>query len=122
MGLGDGKPLATPWVQFLGGKLSFFQSVCVLGYCIFPVVVGCILCITIPLFFVKPIVMGGSWVWATRAATGFLTVDGIQNRKMLALYPVCLFYFVLCWLTMVSTSAGGMTSSSSSGTNSSTVP
>ena len=26
--------------KLLGGKISFFQCVCVLGYCIFPIVLG----------------------------------------------------------------------------------
>lgn len=30
--------------QLLGGKLSFFQSVCLLGYCVFPILLSAIGC------------------------------------------------------------------------------
>ena len=29
--------------KLLGGKISFFQCVCVLGYCVFPIVLGAII-------------------------------------------------------------------------------
>ena len=37
-------PPVTLNAQLLGGKISFFQSVCVLGYCIFPLNVASVLC------------------------------------------------------------------------------
>lgn len=30
--------------QLLGGRLSFFQSVCLLGYCVFPILLSAIAC------------------------------------------------------------------------------
>lgn len=31
--------------QLLGGRLSFFQSVCLLGYCVFPILVSAAVCL-----------------------------------------------------------------------------
>jgi protein YIPF6 len=30
--------------QLLGGRLSFFQSVCLLGYCVFPILISAAAC------------------------------------------------------------------------------
>ena len=31
--------------QLLGGTISFFQSVCILGYCVFPLTISSIICL-----------------------------------------------------------------------------
>lgn len=36
--------------QLLGGKLSFFQSVCLLGYCIFPIFLSALACLAVNTF------------------------------------------------------------------------
>lgn len=36
--------------QLLGGRLSFFQSVCLLGYCVFPILVSAVVCLTFNTF------------------------------------------------------------------------
>lgn len=36
--------------QLLGGRLSFFQSVCLLGYCVFPILISAAACLTINSF------------------------------------------------------------------------
>jgi protein YIPF6 len=36
--------------KLLGGKISFFQCVCVLGYCVFPIVLGAILVAILRIF------------------------------------------------------------------------
>ena len=35
--------MVTVNTKLLGGKISFFQCVCVLGYCIFPIVLGAVI-------------------------------------------------------------------------------
>lgn len=89
--------------SLLGGNVSFFQSVCVLGYCIFPLNVASV----ITLFwkngwFVFGIVALG-WLWATFAALGFLSAMVPDHRRALATYPVFLFYLVIAWLIYFST-------------------
>jgi hypothetical protein len=37
--------------QLLGGTISFFQSVCILGYCIFPLTLSAIACLITGLIF-----------------------------------------------------------------------
>ena len=59
--------------QLLGGSISFFQSVCILGYCVFPLNVACFICllfkavVSSTLIFKLAIVSVG-FVWSTRAS------------------------------------------------------
>lgn len=56
--------------KLLGGKISFFQCVCVLGYCIFPIVLAAILVyflkeIGVTIFILKLVIAGVALVWST---------------------------------------------------------
>lgn len=52
-----GAALVTVNAQLLGGSISFFQSVCILGYCVFPLTLASI-CLLILSFFVNSV---GVW-------------------------------------------------------------
>lgn len=61
--------------KLLGGKISFFQCVCVLGYCLFPIVLGAAIVTILKLFsinffFLKLIIALLALVWS---AMGTLT-------------------------------------------------
>ncbi len=66
-------PPALPLDSCRFPRSSFFQSVCVLGYCVFPLLVSAVACLVLSLFigvqvYVRvPIVVAG-FVWATRGA------------------------------------------------------
>jgi hypothetical protein len=45
---------------------SFFQSVCVLGYCICPIVIAALVCYFISNSVVRTLAVGSALVWATR--------------------------------------------------------
>ena len=56
--------------KLLGGHISFFQCVCVLGYCVFPIVLAAAIIyvlklISINVLFIKMIIAGIALVWAT---------------------------------------------------------
>jgi hypothetical protein len=46
-----GSALVTLNAQLLGGNLSFFQSVCILGYCVFPLTLSSLVCLFIGLLY-----------------------------------------------------------------------
>ncbi|KAI3644092.1 hypothetical protein MP228_010256 [Amoeboaphelidium protococcarum] len=125
-----GAAVVTLNANLLGGKISFFQSVCILGYCLFPIIISAIIVYIIPLpYFIRAIIVAVCFLWSTFASVGFLGVGprletgggGIlpislnmnsaslqvneggvaENRRLLALYPVCLFYFVVGWIVFV---------------------
>ncbi|NP_001002096.1 protein YIPF6 [Danio rerio] len=93
--------------KLLGGTISFFQSLCVLGYCILPLTVAMIVCRIVLLggsgvvsFAVRLIVVTASFSWSTFASTAFLADSQPTNRKALVVYPVFLFYFVIGWMIL----------------------
>ncbi|XP_033875623.3 protein YIPF6-like [Acipenser ruthenus] len=93
--------------KLLGGTISFFQSLCVLGYCILPLTVAMIVCRLVLLggtgtasFIVRFIVVVASFGWSTFASTAFLADSQPPNRKALVVYPVFLFYFVISWMIL----------------------
>ncbi|GAB0099299.1 Protein YIPF [Sergentomyia squamirostris] len=94
--------------KLLGGNISFFQSVCVLGYCLTPVALSLIISQVILLasvqtkllFFIRLVTTIGGFVWATYASFIFLGDSQPANRKPLAVYPIFLFYFIISWLVI----------------------
>lgn len=124
---------------------SFFQSVCVLGYCLAPVAGALVVCKILLLveqtrivFFMRLLATLCGFLWASfgkrtrrkstniqtkwldihiggcveaftfckwnfssiAAAWIFLGDSQPANRKPLAVYPICFFYFILSWLVV----------------------
>ncbi|XP_039993093.1 protein YIPF6 [Xiphias gladius] len=93
--------------KLLGGTISFFQSLCVLGYCIMPLTVAMAVCRIVLIggsgkvsFAVRLVVVTASFGWSTFASTAFLADSQPPNRKALVVYPVFLFYFVIGWMIL----------------------
>ncbi|XP_006785948.1 protein YIPF6 [Neolamprologus brichardi] len=93
--------------KLLGGTISFFQSLCVLGYCIMPLTVAMVVCRIVlvissgrVVFAVRLAVVTASFGWSTFASTAFLADSQPPNRKALVVYPVFLFYFVIAWMIL----------------------
>ena len=61
-----GAAVVTVNAQLLGGQISFFQSVCVLGYCIFPLVLASLLATAWSNSVWRTILVLTALVWATR--------------------------------------------------------
>jgi hypothetical protein len=64
-----GSFVVTVNTKLLGGKISFFQCVCVLGYCLFPIVLAAVLvtllkAFTLHFIFLKLIIAGLALVWS----------------------------------------------------------
>jgi hypothetical protein len=78
---------------------SFFQSVCVLGYCVFPIVVAALLCfITDPLFHslvFRLIVCGIAFVWGTFGMFLFLLFSLKLNMVWPNLLCLPVFFFLI---------------------------
>eukprot|EP01121_Diplochlamys_sp_Union-15-3_P012513 TRINITY_DN3758_c0_g1_i1.p1 TRINITY_DN3758_c0_g1~~TRINITY_DN3758_c0_g1_i1.p1 ORF type:complete len:223 (-),score=26.39 TRINITY_DN3758_c0_g1_i1:38-706(-) len=97
--------------MLLGGDISFFQSVCLLGYCVFPIMVAAFICklssfgvkgeLSVAILILHFVVVGVAFAWSTLSSVGFLAGMVPPNRKILATYPVLLFYFVLSWLILM---------------------
>ena len=61
-----GAGVVTLNAQLLGGNISFFQSVCVLGYCVFPLVLAAVLCAFWSNSTWRTLLVCTALVWSTR--------------------------------------------------------
>lgn len=91
--------------QLLGGTISFFQSICILGYCVFPLTVSAIACLIMSFiwknFLIKLALVGVGFVWSTRASVVFMGNVIKEERKVLAVFPVFFFYTFIAWMIML---------------------
>jgi hypothetical protein len=96
-----GAGLVTINALLLGGKISFFQSVSLLGYCICPLNIASIVCRVTSNKIAQSIIVGVAFVWACRASVSFMAQMVPVQRKMLGIYPVVLFYSIISWMILV---------------------
>merc|ERR1712112_742539 len=84
-----GSSIVTLNCLLLKGQISLFQSVCVLGYCVFPLVISAALCAIIRVRLLKLLfVIAGFICWSTGASVGFMTDVVPEDRRALGVYPV----------------------------------
>jgi len=102
-----GAMVVTVNTKLLGGNISFFQSVCVLGYCLLPLALSLALCsfvllLTQSMFLLilRCIFVLSGFIWSTFASMQFLGDCNPPSRKMLAVYPMILFYLVIGWMVI----------------------
>mmetsp|Transcript_41 Transcript_41/g.77 ORF Transcript_41/g.77 Transcript_41/m.77 type:complete len:265 (+) Transcript_41:34-828(+) len=101
-----GAAIVTLNAKLLGGMISFFQCVCVLGYCIFPMTVAAfIITIFRNIPALNSLVFNFIWValaflWCTRASTIFIGQFIQRERRDLAVFPVFFFYVFLGWMVL----------------------
>ena len=100
-----GAAIVTLNAQLLGGRISFFQSVCVLGYSIFPLDCGAFACLLLHAltrsFLLRLAVVGTCFAWSTRVSVVFFSEIIEAKRRALAIYPVFGFYAFLAWLILI---------------------
>ena len=96
-----GAAVVTVNALLLGGNISFFQSVCVLGYCIFPLNLASIVCLLGGHILWRVFVVAVCFFWSTGASLGFMGELVPPNRKALAVYPLFLFYTSIGWLILI---------------------
>ncbi|MBA0690970.1 hypothetical protein Goari_008619 [Gossypium aridum] len=90
--LAAGAIILTLNVLLLGGHIIFFQSLSLLGYCLFPLDIGALICLLKDNVIIKMIVVSVTLAWSSWAAYPFMSSAVNPRRKALALYPVFLMY------------------------------
>lgn len=106
MSMWIGSAIVTVNAKLLGASISFFQSVCVLGYCVFPFCLSAVVILILqntPLgrVWLDIIWVGVGFVWATRASTVFIAQFIQKERRLLAVFPVLFYYTLLGWLVLL---------------------
>ncbi|ORY82679.1 prolyl oligopeptidase [Protomyces lactucae-debilis] len=97
-----GMAVVTFNMKLLGSKLSFFQSICVLGYSLFPLVIAALVAAFVHTAWARVPVTTCMYAWSTFASLGVLQGAELGSKKLLAVYPLGLFYFVLAWTVFIS--------------------
>jgi len=104
-----GASVVTVNSKLLGGNISFFQSVCVLGYCVLPLTLALVACkillalagsTSTTIFAIRCAIVVATLVWSCFASLAFLGDTQPHNRKPLAVYPICLFYLFISWMVV----------------------
>ncbi|GER52050.1 integral membrane Yip1 family protein [Striga asiatica] len=90
--LATGAVILTLNVLLLGGHIIFFQSLSLLGYCLFPLDIGALICMLVSNVIVKVVMVAVTLAWSSWAAYPFMSTAVNPRRKALALYPVLLMY------------------------------
>ena len=107
-----GSIVVTVNIKLLGGTISFFQSACVIGYCLFPLAVSLIVSKlflmlfdgdSMLVFILRSFAVLISFLWSSYSSMQFLGNSTISKRKALAAYPMFLFYFVIAWMVLSDT-------------------
>ncbi|CAG8484998.1 11335_t:CDS:2, partial [Paraglomus occultum] len=70
--------------KLLGGSISFFQSVCILGYCIFPLVIVALVSLFVKRIIIRLPFVILAFAWSSYASVNFLTTSHLSNRRALA--------------------------------------
>merc|ERR1712039_737941 len=86
-----GSGVVTLNALLLRGQISFFQSVCVLGYCICPLVIAAFCSLLLQIMWLKVIFV----------CVGFMSELVAEDRRALGVYPVWLFYVAIAWLILI---------------------
>ncbi|KAL5526474.1 hypothetical protein ACEPAF_8197 [Sanghuangporus sanghuang] len=97
-----GSVVVTIQAKLLGGRVSFFQALCALGYCVAPLDVAALVSYFVRTIWVRIPISLGAWAWCIWASVNFLDGTKIeQQRILLAVYPLLLFYFILAWMILI---------------------
>ncbi|KAG5730939.1 Protein YIPF6 [Termitomyces sp. T112] len=97
-----GSLAVTVQAKLLGGRVSFFQGLCVLGYCIAPLDIAALVSCFVHIIYVRAPVALLCWAWCIWASVNFLDGTKIEpQRILLAVYPLLLFYFILAWMILI---------------------
>jgi hypothetical protein len=102
-----GSLIVTFNAKVLGGKVSIFQAVCVLGYCMFPLVLAAMIIAIVAnaagfsAILFRGLMVLGAFLWSSWASVGFMGALVAPARRALSVYPVALFYLILAWLILI---------------------
>ncbi|KAH8151213.1 uncharacterized protein LAJ45_04915 [Morchella importuna] len=98
-----GEAVVTAQIKLLGGNISFFSSVSIIGYTLFPVVICALLSALHVPSVVRVPVYAACFLWSLAAGVSILGGSGVvRNRVGLAVFPLGVFYGGLVCLCLVS--------------------
>ncbi len=84
--------------QFLGAKIGFFQILCLLGYCLFPILICSIIFIFFPsnnnilYSTIKISLLISCVIWSCISSVGFISALVPKEKKFIISYPIYIFF------------------------------
>ncbi|KAI1779711.1 Yip1-domain-containing protein [Hypoxylon cercidicola] len=98
-----GEAVVTLQIKLLGGNISFAQSVCIIGYTLFPLVIASLMsALGLPTIARIPVYLV-LVAWSLAAGVSILGGSGVvKNRVGIAVYPLFVFYLGLGCLCFIS--------------------
>ncbi|KAG4305037.1 hypothetical protein PORY_001712 [Pneumocystis oryctolagi] len=78
--------------------ISLFQSICFLGYSLFPFVIATVIDIFIHTIFIKFPLIIIAYAWSTYASLNVVTNFSLTKKRLLVIYPLFLYYFLISWI------------------------
>jgi len=98
-----GEAVVTLQIKLLGGNISFMQSVSIIGYTLFPLVIASLLsALGLPMIARIPVYIV-LVAWSLAAGVSILGGSGVvKNRVFLSVYPLFVFYVGLGCLCFIS--------------------
>lgn len=96
-----GAIILTVNANLLGGNIGFFQSMCLLGYCLFPLDIAAIVTLFVTNLIVRWVVVVASVGWASWASVPFIGGSVPPARRALSVYPLLLLYTAMGWLALI---------------------
>ncbi|KAL4917303.1 hypothetical protein BDW62DRAFT_87460 [Aspergillus aurantiobrunneus] len=98
-----GEAVVTLQIKLLGGNISFFQSVCIIGYTLFPLVIAALFsALGLPTIARIPVYLV-LIAWSVAAGVSILGGSGVvRNRVGIAVYPLFVFYIAIGCLCFIS--------------------
>jgi hypothetical protein len=97
-----GAALVTMNARLLGYRVAFLPGVSFLGYCVTPLT-GCVVLLSVAPFWGLNILLATIGAgWAASAGMRLMALDpALDDRRLLAAAPLCLYYILLAWLIIV---------------------
>lgn len=87
--------------SLLGSKFSMLQSMCVLGYCVFPINISALIVKIVHTYkIVKVIIILLSVIWSCFSSISFVASIQENKKRFLTVFPICLYYFFLSWFVL----------------------
>ena len=82
--------------NLLGVKVSIFQIICLLGYCLFPLNIAAIILSLGKFFeFLRLIILIACCTWSSYSIRGFLLNLASKDQSLLVIYPAILVYLFI---------------------------
>jgi hypothetical protein len=96
-----GSAVVTINAQLLGSNLSFFQSLCILGYCVFPLVLCSFVFMFLSSWLIRIFIIPFGFLWSVLGSVAFVSGTVEIKKRLLVVFPITAFYLLISWLIFV---------------------